>query len=541
MQGVAPGAARPTDHVPSRAHVPKHELSFRSTLANATAEAAQSRDFGIASSDAPPSLFIELEGAFDANSVADVVSRVVQHPRAHAQKQDSSRDFSARLASSTPKDEPAQVHSKTHSSRETVPQADDSTVEAPPDTAGSDNGETPVYVAPAQQDAAMLLKIPSALTADKTAPVEAMAPETAPPEVAAPEVAAGILVADASKLAAAAAPETAAAISYVAPAQTLSPVRPDVDLPAAGPKELVFQLTLRVPAPKPVTKLPASMATPASQASQDTSVSDAGATLSPRLLADTTPDPAVNTTDWQLARQDEVTDPPQLAATTKFSSDDSEPPTTFREKISGAMATDRAQSEQSQSQADSFARDVASPAMPAQLAGPASAPTFIMAAPVEATSAQASRTNNETAAATARPNAGSTVAQPKTAFPSLQSIGVLVRAADQVIRLQVRQTMGTVRVAVHSDDAALNEQLRNSLPQLVRRLDEQGFQPRVSLAPIGPAAVVLHHDTAHADMHSRDGSYGKDDASRQQQQQQQQRQRQSQRAWQGLASELQED
>jgi hypothetical protein len=92
-------------------------------------------------------------------------------------------------------------------------------------------------------------------------------------------------------------------------------------------------------------------------------------------------------------------------------------------------------------------------------------------------------------------------------------------------------------VAVHSDDAALAVRLRDSLPELLNRLDDRGLQARVT--SLGTQSTVLppartesgNSAGKNADSWSRD----------QAQQQQQQKERNPQRAWRAATWKLHED
>ncbi len=62
----------------------------------------------------------------------------------------------------------------------------------------------------------------------------------------------------------------------------------------------------------------------------------------------------------------------------------------------------------------------------------------------------------------------------------LQKMDIVLRGTDQIVRLDIRQSMGSVKISVHSDDTALALQLRDSLPELLNRLDDRGLQARVT-------------------------------------------------------------
>jgi len=126
---------------------------------------------------------------------------------------------------------------------------------------------------------------------------------------------------------------------------------------------------------------------------------------------------------------------------------------------------------------------------------------------------------------------------PQSAPAVLQRMDVILRGADQVVRLDIRQSMGSVRVAVHSDDAALAARLRDSLPELLNRLDDRGLQARVTSlggqSTIPSPARTESGNTAgkDADGSSRDMTWH----------QQQQKERNPQRAWRAATWKLHEE
>jgi hypothetical protein len=104
----------------------------------------------------------------------------------------------------------------------------------------------------------------------------------------------------------------------------------------------------------------------------------------------------------------------------------------------------------------------------------------------------------------------------------VQKMGLTIRGADdQVVRLQISQSNGSVRVEAHAEDASLARHLSTSLPELVDRLDRQGYAPAVTSTP-----------TSHRDVDARDGG-----GSGGEQQPKKQRER-SKNAWRALASQL---
>lgn len=122
-------------------------------------------------------------------------------------------------------------------------------------------------------------------------------------------------------------------------------------------------------------------------------------------------------------------------------------------------------------------------------------------------------------------------AVPAPAGTPVRKMGVLIRATgDQVVRLQISQSNGSVTVAAHSDDETLGEHLRASLPDLVDRLGRQGYAPATS-SP-APGTGVPISNSALKDLKS---GFEGDPTEGQQPGQQRQR---SRNAWQALASKL---
>ena len=111
---------------------------------------------------------------------------------------------------------------------------------------------------------------------------------------------------------------------------------------------------------------------------------------------------------------------------------------------------------------------------------------------------------------------------PTATGSAVQKMGLTIRGADdQVVRLQISQSNGSVRVAAHAEDTMLAKHLSASLPELVDRLDGQGYAPAVTSSP-----------TSHKDVDARDSSGSAGD-----QHPRKQRER-SKNAWRALASQL---
>jgi hypothetical protein len=118
----------------------------------------------------------------------------------------------------------------------------------------------------------------------------------------------------------------------------------------------------------------------------------------------------------------------------------------------------------------------------------------------------------------------------------LQRIGIVVREEAQSVRLDIHQTGGAVKVAVHSDDAALAAQLRASLPELLHRLEDNGLQARVT--SLGRAAVAEPARAASSGDASQtsDRDHQAPDANRDQE-----RRNRNPRAWRSAAWKLEEE
>ena len=114
---------------------------------------------------------------------------------------------------------------------------------------------------------------------------------------------------------------------------------------------------------------------------------------------------------------------------------------------------------------------------------------------------------------------------------------------DQVVRVAINQSGETVQVGVNTANGDLANQLRISVPELVNRLDQQGYDSRVSM-PASPLSVAMPMATAHSEFRSgadTSGNTKSNDYFTAQNEPREQRQRNPQRAWRELASQLQED
>jgi hypothetical protein len=117
---------------------------------------------------------------------------------------------------------------------------------------------------------------------------------------------------------------------------------------------------------------------------------------------------------------------------------------------------------------------------------------------------------------------------PRPAASSQLSIR-LENTGDRQVSLQVSERGGEVRVAVRSDDARLNTELRSDLNDLVSNLKQQGFKSE-TWSPVDSARPVASAERAGLNSSGGDApSQGGE--SRQQQQQQRQNQQQARPEW----------
>jgi hypothetical protein len=159
--------------------------------------------------------------------------------------------------------------------------------------------------------------------------------------------------------------------------------------------------------------------------------------------------------------------------------------------------------------------------------------------PASLTSHSATTTGSEHSSQRARTHSEHLVATlPQLPPPAaLQRMDVVLRGTDQVVRLDIRQSQGSLRVAVHSDDAALAVRLRDSLPELLNRLDDRGLQARVM--SLGSQSTVLSPARMErGDAAGKDADGSSRDMTRQQQQQ---KERNPQRTWRAATWKLHEE
>ena len=127
----------------------------------------------------------------------------------------------------------------------------------------------------------------------------------------------------------------------------------------------------------------------------------------------------------------------------------------------------------------------------------------------------------------------------------MDRVGLTIRGADdQVVRVQINQSGELVQVGVHTGNNALANELRISVPELVSRLGQQGYESKVSmpLSPsIAPAVVASAQSGFRSGADTSGGNTKSNGNVAFQEEPRQQRQRNPQRAWQELASQLQDD
>jgi hypothetical protein len=127
---------------------------------------------------------------------------------------------------------------------------------------------------------------------------------------------------------------------------------------------------------------------------------------------------------------------------------------------------------------------------------------------------------------------------------SVDRIGLTLRGADdQVVRVAVNRSGDLVQVGVHTSNTGLASQLRVSVPDLVRRLDLQGYETRVSMAQSSyslsaPSAIASAHTQFRSGADSNGNTKSNGNLAHQDEPRQQ-RQRNPQRAWRELVSKMQ--
>jgi hypothetical protein len=127
---------------------------------------------------------------------------------------------------------------------------------------------------------------------------------------------------------------------------------------------------------------------------------------------------------------------------------------------------------------------------------------------------------------------------------SVDRIGLTIRGADDlVVRVAVNRSGDLVQVGVHTSNTGLASQLRVSVPDLVRRLDLQGYETRVSMAQSSyslsaPSAIASAHTQFRSGADSNGNTKSNGNLAHQDEPRQQ-RQRNPQRAWRELVSKMQ--
>jgi len=160
---------------------------------------------------------------------------------------------------------------------------------------------------------------------------------------------------------------------------------------------------------------------------------------------------------------------------------------------------------------------------------------------------QTAAPKTESMAAPVAPRTPETVSTPDLPMAqSIDRVGLTMRGADdQVVRVEITQSGDLVQVGVHTGNNDLASELRASVPELVHRLDQQGYESRVSMpaasfASLAPAVIA----GAHAEFRSGADAHGNPKSNADagpQEELRQQRQKNPQRTWRELASQLQED
>ena len=160
---------------------------------------------------------------------------------------------------------------------------------------------------------------------------------------------------------------------------------------------------------------------------------------------------------------------------------------------------------------------------------------------------QASAPKTESIAPPASPRMTENVSAPDLPMaPSIDRIGLTIRGADdQVVRVEISQSGELVQVGVHTGNNDLASELRASVPELVHRLDQQGYEARLtmpasSFASLAPPVTSVAHSEFRSGA-GQDGNTKSNSNAAPQEELPQQRQRNPQRAWRELASQLQED
>lgn len=135
--------------------------------------------------------------------------------------------------------------------------------------------------------------------------------------------------------------------------------------------------------------------------------------------------------------------------------------------------------------------------------------------------------------------------------PELTGTGAVDRIAltirgesDQVVRVEINQSGEMVRVGVNTANSELASDLRVSVPELVHRLDQQGYDTKVNIPSFSQLSATAPIATAQTEFRSGADTTGNNKSQgniNTQDEPRQQRQRNPQKAWRELAAQLQED
>jgi hypothetical protein len=229
--------------------------------------------------------------------------------------------------------------------------------------------------------------------------------------------------------------------------------------------------------------------------------------------------------------------PADQAETAAFLSGEELPSTPQHAGASGSDTTNQNQQEQTSS----------SQQLPADGTDGTIASQFGFQTPLSfAAQIPGSKTENTPAAAS--PRTAENVSTPDLPMaPSVDRVGLTIRGDDdQVVRVEINQSGELVQVGVHTGNNDLANELRGSVPELMRRLDQQGYESKLSMpsssyASLAPAVIASAHAGFRSGADTNGNAKSNGGAVPQQDEPRQQRQRNPQRTWRELASQLQED
>jgi hypothetical protein len=129
---------------------------------------------------------------------------------------------------------------------------------------------------------------------------------------------------------------------------------------------------------------------------------------------------------------------------------------------------------------------------------------------------------------------------------TVDRISLTIRGADdQVVRVAINQTGEMVQVGVNTANADLASQLRISVPELVHKLDQQGYDSKVNFPTFPSSSVPISIASGHSEFRSGADTSGNNKSNNSdittRDEPKQQRQRSPQKAWRELASQLQDE